>query len=74
MSIVVCAALAFVISTAIHVGQVERVTVHPTDNGQALVNPQMGWTFHFYSNIPTNYGSKLEPWDTLDDFPGLSTV
>jgi hypothetical protein len=21
-----------------------------------------------------NYGSKLEPWDTLDDWPGLSVV
>src|SRR5512140_2146213 len=50
------------------------VTVHPMDTGQALVNPDMGWTMHFYSNIPTNYGSKLEPSDTLDDFPGLSTV
>lgn len=50
------------------------VTVHPQDTGQALVNPDMGWTMHFYSNIPTNYGSKLEPSDTLDDFPGLSTV
>ena len=29
---------------------------------------------HFYSNIPENYGSKLEPSDTLEDFPGLSTV
>jgi hypothetical protein len=34
----------------------------------------MGWTMHFYSNSPENYGSKLEPSDTLDDFPGLSTV
>lgn len=50
------------------------VTVRPVDTGQALVNPDMGWTMHFYSNIPTNYGSKLEPSDTLDDFPGLSTV
>ena len=50
------------------------VTVRPEDNGQALVNPDMGWTMHFYSNIPDNYGSKLEPSDTLDDFPGLSTV
>lgn len=50
------------------------VTVRPADTGEALVNPDMGWTMHFYSNIPTNYGSKLEPWDTLDDFPGLSTV
>ena len=50
------------------------VTVQPADTGQALVNPDMGWTMHFYSNIPENYGSKLEPSDTLEDFPGLSTV
>lgn len=25
--------------------------VQPADNGQALVNPDMGWTMHFYSNI-----------------------
>lgn len=50
------------------------VTVTPEDTGAALVNPAMGWTMHFYSNIPTNYGSKLAPSDTLDDFPGLSTV
>ena len=49
-------------------------TVHPADTGEALVNPDMGWTMHFYSNIPANYGSKLEPADTLDDFPGLSSV
>jgi hypothetical protein len=29
---------------------------------------------HFYSNLPANYGSKLAPSDTLDYFPGLSTV
>ncbi len=50
----------------------ERQTVRPVDHGRALVNPQMGWTMHFYSNIITNYGSKLAPSDTLDDFPGLS--
>jgi hypothetical protein len=44
------------------------------DTGSALVNPGMGWTMHYYSNIPSNYGSRLEPSDTLDDFPGLSTV
>ena len=49
-------------------------TVRPPDTGEALVNPDMGWTMHFYSNIPKNYGSQLEPADTLDDFPGLSTV
>jgi hypothetical protein len=46
----------------------------PTDNGKALVNPLMGWTMHFYSNILTNYGSQLVPSDTVDDFPGLTTV
>jgi hypothetical protein len=52
----------------------ETFTARPADTGLALVNPDMGWTMHFYSNIPTNYGSKLEPSDTLEDFPGLSTV
>ena len=52
----------------------ESVTVKTVDTGAALVNPGMGWTMHFYSNVPTNYGSKLSPADTLDDFPGLSTV
>lgn len=50
------------------------ITVSPVDHGEALVNPDMGWTMHFYSNIPGNYGSRLEPSDTLDNFPGLSTV
>jgi len=45
-----------------------------TDSGEALINPQMGWTMHFYSNVPTNYGSKLEPSDSLDWFEGCSTV
>lgn len=51
-----------------------RFEVSPTDTGEALNNPSMGWTCHFYSNIPTNYGSKLEPSDTLEDFPGVTTV
>ena len=50
------------------------VTVRPEDTGCALVNPDMGWTLHFYSNRIENYGSRLAPSDTLDDFPGLSTV
>lgn len=52
----------------------ERVTVRPQDTGEALVNPQMGWKLNFYSNILNNYGSKLAPFDTLDDFPGLSCI
>ena len=49
-------------------------SVHPADTGEALINPGMGWTLHFFSNVPQNYGSKLEPSDTVDDFPGLSVV
>jgi len=52
----------------------DTVTVSPEDSGAALVNPDMGWTLMFYSNVPQNYGSKLEPSDTVDDWPGLSTV
>lgn len=52
----------------------ESTTVSPKDTGKALVNPSMGWTMHFYSNVPANYGSKLDPSDTLNDFPGVSTV
>ena len=52
----------------------ETVTVTPEDTERALVNPGMGWTMHFYSNVTRNYGSKLGPSDTLDDFPGVTTV
>lgn len=54
--------------------EVERVVVRPADTGEALVNPDMGWNVYFYSNVPTNYGSHLEPSDTVDYFPGVSTV
>lgn len=45
-----------------------------TDNQQALINPDMGWTMHFYSNVPYNYGSQLAPSDTIDYFEGCSTI
>ncbi len=50
------------------------ITLKPIDNSKALINPDMGWMMYFYSNIISNYGSKLAPSDTVDDFPGLSTV
>ena len=50
------------------------VRVQPEDTGEALVNPGMGWTLHFYSNMIGNYGSRLAPADTLDDWPGLSVI
>jgi len=50
------------------------VAVRPEDNGAVLDNPGMGWVFHYYDNVPANYGSKLAPSDTLDDFPGLTVI
>ena len=52
----------------------EAAVVRPADNGAALVNPGMGWVFHYYDNIPAHYGSKLAPSDTLDQWPGLSVI
>lgn len=51
-----------------------RKMIRSIDNHQALINPDMGWVFHYYDNSLELYGSKLEPWDTVDDFPGLSVV
>ncbi|MGD0088904.1 MAG: DUF4832 domain-containing protein [Planctomycetota bacterium] len=52
----------------------DRTAARPKDTGVALENPGMGWVFHYYDNMPANYGSKLEPSDTVDDFPGLTVV
>lgn len=67
-------AVAVILIAVSSVSATETVTVKPTDTGAALVNPDMGWVVYFYSNVPTNYGSQLEPSDTVDDFPGASTV
>jgi hypothetical protein len=50
------------------------ITIKPSDNGEALINPGMGFTFYEYSNQPEIYGWKLDYSDPLDDFPGISTV
>ncbi len=60
--------------SVVHAQEAERVTVTPADTGEALINPDMGWTMHYYSNVPANYGSHIAPGDTLDYFPGCSTV
>lgn len=53
----------------------EKTTVvRPPDTGAALVNPAMGWVLHHYDNSPYNYGGRLEPSDTVDDFPGVSVI
>ena len=55
-------------------GTGSRTVVRPEDTQEALRNPAMGWTFHYYSNIPSNYGSRLEPSDTLPEWPGLTVI
>lgn len=52
----------------------KTVVVRPVDTGEALANPGMGWVLHHYDNIAFHYGGKLEPSDTVDDFPGVTTV
>ena len=51
-----------------------RTVIRPRDTGAILVNPGMGWVLHHYDNSLTRYGSRLEPSDTVDDFPGVSVV
>jgi hypothetical protein len=51
-----------------------RVVVYPQDTGLALVNPGMGWQLHHYDNDLVHYGLELDPSDTVDEFPGLSSI
>ena len=52
----------------------ERIRVEPTDTGEPLVNPGMGWVLYHYDHHLERYGSRLAPSDTVDDFPGVSIV
>jgi len=52
----------------------DRIVATPKDNGEALVNPGMGWVLYYYDQHMGRYGSRLEPNDTVDDFPGVSTI
>ena len=66
--------LAAALGCSLASGTEPRIVVRTGDTGEALVNPGMGWTLHFYSNLIENYGSQLEPSDTLEDWPGLSVI
>ena len=63
----------FVICGAV-LAEPNRVTVKPGDNGAELENPGMGWMLHYYDDSIFAYGGKLAPSDTMDDFPGLTTI
>lgn len=49
-------------------------TVELGDNGAHLVNPGMGFCHYAYAGRLWAYGSKLPVYDTMDWFPGCSTV
>jgi hypothetical protein len=75
--VVIClaaAAVAFLARRSSGSPDGERIVVSPNDTGAVLENPGMGWVFHYYDNVPANYGSRLEPSDIVDDFPGLTVV
>ena len=44
------------------------------DNHAALINPGMGWQFHYYDDSIFYYGCRLTAEDTIDQFPGLSVL
>ena len=52
----------------------ETLVVAPEITDEALVNPGMGWVYYHYSNRLWAYGSRTAPGDTLDWFPGVSTI
>jgi hypothetical protein len=54
--------------------QGERIVVQPADNNNSLSNPGMGWGLHHYDNGIARYGVHLEPFDTVDEFPGLTHI
>lgn len=73
-SLILAAVLLFtmVAGTALRAQSTDSFS--PADNGKGLVNPGMGWMLYYYSNALDIYGSKLNPEDTVEDFPGVGTV
>ena len=55
-------------------GGTDRVVVTPKATSDALINPGMGWVYYHFDNSNWNYGGGTAPGDTLDWFPGCSTV
>ena len=49
-------------------------TVRPVATDEALINPDMGFVYYKYSNRLWAYGINTPENDTLDWFPGCSTV
>ena len=71
---VVAGLIALVIAAVPARAQSGRTVVRPADTGAALINPGMGWMFHHYDNDIRHYTVDLAPSDTVDEFPGVSSV
>lgn len=52
----------------------ELSVFEPVATKEALINPGMGWVHFHYSNRLWAYGGLQAPGDTLDWFPGCSTI
>lgn len=50
------------------------VVVKPQETDEVLVNPDMGFVAYNMAGRLWAYGSKVAPGDTLDWFPGTSTI
>ncbi len=61
-------------SMSVYAQEIEWETALLSDTGAVLENPGIGWVLHFYDNEPHIYGTKLDPSDTVDEFPNLSVV
>ena len=61
-----------ILSAAVAIGSAVAAEFSGTDDGRVLTNPGMGLTMHYYSNVPDNYGSNIEPGDDMAWFPGCS--
>lgn len=61
-------------AAALVAGGLQAVTVTPEITREALVNPGMGWVYYHYDDSNWNYGGETAPGDTLDWYPGCSTI
>ncbi len=69
-SLAVCVVCACVPAVA---GE-DLTTIRPAATREALINPGMGWVHFHYSNRLWAYGGQQPAGDTLDWFPGCSTI
>ena len=44
------------------------------DSSRVCNNPHKGWYIHYYDNGIGAYGNRLDPSDSLSDFPGLNDI